>query len=113
MSAFDFTLDTFQHTQLNDTNVGFTARLVNWNFGNPLDPILNGVGDMRNTIVVSKIPTTSPNTRNLHLDRLSQILSDALTLDDMLVNLSGRDVVVSGECGEEVSFVVSKIEIHF
>lgn len=50
---------------------------------------------------------------HLHLDGFAKIFANSFSLNDMLVDFSSRDVVVSGEGSKKVSFVVSKVEIHF
>jgi len=83
-------------TQLDDTHIGLGPGLVNRDLGNALDPFLDGVGDVR-----------------YDLNRLAEIVADTLSLDDRLVNLARRDVVIACEGCEEVALVVAEIEIHF
>ena len=58
-------------TQLDNANIGFPPRLVNGNLGHPLDPILNGVGDVGD-----------------NLNGLAKVTTDTLALNNLLVNLA-------------------------
>lgn len=40
-------------TQFYDTDIGLGTRLIDWNLGNLLDPVLNGIGDMGYPATVS------------------------------------------------------------
>lgn len=83
-------------TELDDAHVGLLARVVNRYARNLLDPFLDRVCDVRD---------------DLH--GLTQIVAPALALDDLLVDLAGRDVVVAGEGDVEVALVIAEIEIDF
>lgn len=83
-------------TQLDDADIRLRLGLVDGDLGYPLNPFLNGIGDVRHD-----------------LDGLTEIVADALAVDDVLVDLSGGDVVIAGERGEEVALVVAKVEVHF
>lgn len=37
-------------SNLNDADIRLFARVINWDFGYPLDPVLDRVGDMRNDL---------------------------------------------------------------
>jgi hypothetical protein len=50
---------------------------------------------------------------HLHLNSFTEILSHTLSFNDMLIDLAGCDIVVSGECSKKISFIISEIEIHF
>jgi hypothetical protein len=47
------------------------------------------------------------------LNGFTEILSHTFSLNDVLVDLAGCDVVVSGECGKKISFIVAEIKVHF
>lgn len=49
----------------------------------------------------------------LHLNGLAEVFADAFAFNNLLVDLASCDVVVSGESGEEISLVVSEIQVHF
>lgn len=83
-------------TQLNDTDIRLLIRIVDRNPRNPLNPILNCVREVRHD-----------------LDRLSEIIAPALTLDDMLVDLARCDVVLACQGDIEIALVVSEIEVDF
>lgn len=40
-------IDEIQHT---NTNIGLFAALVNWDLGDSLNPVLDGICDMRNDL---------------------------------------------------------------
>lgn len=83
-------------TKLNDTHIRLLSRIINRYTRNLLDPFLNSICDVRD---------------DLH--SLAQVVALSLTLDDVLVDLAGRDVVVAGEGDVEVTLVVAEIEIDF
>lgn len=83
-------------TQLDDADIRLGLGLVDGDLGYPLNPLLNGIGDVGH---------------DLH--GLTKIMANALAVDDVLVDLSGGDVVIAGERGEEVALVVAKVEVHF
>jgi hypothetical protein len=53
------------------------------------------------------LPRIPDRDLETHLNGLSQVISSPLLLDDGLVDLSGRQVVVLGESDVEVTLVVS------
>ena len=69
--------------------------VVHRNLGHSFNPVLNGIGEVRH-----------------HLHRLSEIITLAFPLDDVLVDLARSDVVFARQSDIEVSFVVSEIEIN-
>jgi len=76
---------------LDDANIRLLSRLVDRDLGDPLNPILNGVGQVRNDLDgFTKVIAFS-----LRCQCGPLVSSPAhLAVDDMLVNLSGRHVVV-------------------
>lgn len=48
-----------------------------------------------------------------NLNSLSEIVTATLTLDNVLVDLAGGDVLVAREGNVEIALVVSKIEVNF
>lgn len=48
-----------------------------------------------------------------NLNSLSEIVTATLTLDNVLVDLAGGDVLVAREGDVEIALVVSKIEVNF
>jgi hypothetical protein len=48
-----------------------------------------------------------------HLHRLSKVISPSFLFNDVRVDFTGGDVVVTGEGDVEVSLVVSEVEICF
>ncbi|KAH3669957.1 hypothetical protein OGATHE_002770 [Ogataea polymorpha] len=87
---------TNSSTQFNDTDIWFHSRGVNRNSGNTLNPVLDGISDMRN-----------------NLNSFTQVVSFSLLLNHSRVNLACGDIVVFSERNTQVSFIVSQIKIHF
>lgn len=83
-------------TQLDNTNIRRLVCIVNRDPRDPLNPILNGVCEVRH---------------NLH--RFPKIVAATFTFDYVLVDLASCDVVLSSECDVEVALVVSKVEVDF
>ena len=52
------------------------------------------------------------NGGDVHLNGLAEVVTSALGLDDLLVDLAGGNIVVAGQGREEVALVVAQIEIH-
>lgn len=77
-------------TELNDAHVGCLVRIVDRYPRDPLDPVLDGIGQVRD---------------NLH--RAAEVVASTLTLDNMLVDLSSRNVVLASQGDVEVSLVVA------
>jgi hypothetical protein len=90
-SGLDITDGT---SELDDADIGLLARVVNGDGGNTLDPVLDGIGNVRDD-----------------LNGLTEVVSLALTLDDIPVDLAGGDVVGAGQSNVKVTLVVSEIEI--
>jgi len=86
----------YRASQLDYTSVGLFVRIINRYLRNILNPVLNGIGQMRH-----------------NLDCLAQVVAFPLFLYDMLVHLACCDVVVSRQGNVEVSLVVSEIEVDF
>lgn len=57
--------------------------------------------------MVRLLSTDYWNPQHLHLDGLSKIVANTFSLDDVLVYLAGRNVVVSGEGRQKISLVVA------
>lgn len=83
-------------SQFNDTHIGRLVRVIDWNTCNALNPVLDGICEVRN-----------------HLDRLTKIVTATFPLDDMLVDLARRDVVLAGKGDIKVTFIVAEIEVNF
>jgi len=80
--------------QLDDADIRLLARVIDWYPRHPLDPVLDGLRDVRHD-----------------LDRLPQVVAPALALDNMLVDFTGRNVVVARQGDVEVALVVAEIEV--
>lgn len=52
------------------------------------------------------------NGGDVHLNGLAEVVTSALGLDDLLVDLAGGNIVVAGQGREQVALVVAQIEIH-
>ena len=87
---------TDRTSQLNYTDIGFLARVIDGYPRNLLDPVLNCIGNVRD---------------DLH--GLTQVVALALALDDMLVDFARRDVVIACQGNVEVALVVAEIEVDF
>lgn len=83
-------------TQLDYANIRLFTRIIDRYPRHPLDPRLDGIRDVRD---------------DLH--RLAQIIALALALDDLLVDLARRDVVVARQGNVEVALVVAEIQVDF
>jgi hypothetical protein len=83
-------------SQLNDTHIRHLLGVIDRNPGNPLNPVLDCIRQVRN-----------------HLDRLADVLASTLLLDDVLVDLACGDVVLARERDVEVAFIVAKVKIDF
>lgn len=81
-------------TQLNDAHIRCLVRIVDGDACNALNPVLDRVCQVRD---------------NLH--RTSEVVTATLALNDVLVDLARRDVVLARQRDVEVTLVVSKIEI--
>lgn len=100
--------------QLDDTDVGGLVGLVDGDLGNALDPVLDGVRKMRNNLDGLSEVVSSPLNRNIskfESGRWKLVSKTHLALNDMLVNLSRRDVVLASKSNVEVTLVVSEIQI--
>ena len=89
--ALDITNGT---TELDYTNIRLFVRIVDGYPGDPLDPILNCIRDVRDD-----------------LNGLTQVCPLPLLLDNVLVYLARSNIVVSCESDVQVALVVAKIEI--
>jgi hypothetical protein len=81
-------------SQLDDTHIWSLVGIVNRDSGHSLDPVLDGVCKMWD-----------------NLNSSSQVVTSTLLLDDVLVDLSGGDVVLAGESDVQVTFIVTQIQI--
>lgn len=98
-------------SQLDDTDVGSLVGLVDGNLGNALNPVLDGVRKMGDDLDGLSEVISSPLNRNFsQLSSVAGSMSEThLTLNDMLVNLPGRDVVLASKGDVEVTLVVSEV----
>jgi len=83
-------------SQLNDADIRPLIRIVHRYLRDPLDPVLDGVGDVRH-----------------HLHGAAEVVASPLALDDGLVDLAGRDVVLAGDGDVQVALVVAQVEVDF
>jgi len=91
------TLDISDSTsQLNNAHIRGLIGIVDWDTCYALDPILNRVGQVGH-----------------NLNGLSEVVTATLTLNDVLVDLAGGDVVLASEGDVEIAFVISEVEVDF
>jgi hypothetical protein len=83
-------------SELDYADIRLLARVIHRYPRDSLDPGLDGIGDVRD---------------DLH--RLAQVVALALALNDMLVNLARRDVIVARQGDVQVALVVAEIEVDF
>lgn len=77
-----------------NANIRLSTRLIDGDSGDPLNPLLNEVGDVRDD-----------------LDGTAQVISTTFPQADLHVDLAGGDVVVSGEVDAQISLVMTKIQV--
>jgi hypothetical protein len=82
--------------QLDYAHIRHLARIVDGYPRDPLDPVLDCIGNVRDD-----------------LDRLAQVRALAFLLNHVLVYLAGGDVVVAREGDVEVALVIAEIEVDF
>lgn len=83
-------------SKLDNADIRLLTSVVDWNFSDSLDPILNCLDNMRH-----------------NLYGMSKIVTASLLVDNELIDLAGCDVVVAGQCDVEVALVVAEIQIDF
>lgn len=83
-------------TKLYNAYIWLLVRVIDWDLGYPLDPVLNRIGDVWH-----------------NLDGPSKIVALSLAIDDVLVNLASGNVVLSSQSDVQIALVVPKIEIDF
>jgi hypothetical protein len=83
-------------SQLNYADIGLLARVIDGYPRDLLDPVLNRIGNVWHDLY-----------------GFAQVVALALALDDVLVDLARRDVVVASEGDVEVALVVAEIEVDF
>jgi hypothetical protein len=89
--ALDITDGT---AKLDYAHIGLLVGVVDGNLGNLDDPVLDCIGDVRHD-----------------LDCLAQVVAPALALNDVLVDLAGRDIILARQGDVEVALVVAQIKI--
>lgn len=83
--ALDITDGT---SKLNDAHIRLHVGSINRDSGNSLDPVLDGVGDVWNAVVISpgfnglQFAVTNKGI-DTHLDSLSEVITTAFLLDDL------------------------------
>ena len=81
--------------KLNDAHLRYFALPTHGQPSHPLDPLLDGVGDVRH-----------------HLDSLAQVIPLSLLADHALVNLPCRNIVVPTKRDVQKTFIVAKVEVN-
>lgn len=87
---------TNRTSQLDDAHVRLLTRVIDGDFCNSFNPVLDGVDNVRH-----------------HLDRVAEVVTSALLLDDVGVDFTGCNVVLAGQGNVEVTLVVAEIEVDF
>ena len=82
-------------SELNQTDIGAAGLAVDRDLGNLIDPLLDRVSYMRD-----------------HLHSLSQVVTIALLLDDLVVDLTRRDIVTRSKGDVQEALVVTQVEIR-
>lgn len=83
-------------SELDNADIRLLIGVVNWNFGNSLNPVLDGVGNVRH---------------DLH--GFAQIVTLALPADNLLVYFASGDVILTRQGYVEVAFIISQVQINF
>ena len=83
-------------SKLDNANIRLLTSIVDWDLSDSLDPILDRLDNVWNDLY-----------------SMSKVITASFFEDDMLIDLSSRNVVVAGQCDVEVALVVSKIQIDF
>lgn len=78
----------------NDAHIRFPSRVIHRNPRHTLNPVLNGVRQVR-----------------YNLNSLAQVVTATLALDNMLVDFPRGDILISRERDVEITFVVPEIQI--
>mmetsp|Transcript_14765 Transcript_14765/g.28422 ORF Transcript_14765/g.28422 Transcript_14765/m.28422 type:complete len:226 (+) Transcript_14765:1155-1832(+) len=82
-------------SQLNDAHVGNARVAVHGDVRDALDPVLDGVRDVRH-----------------HLHRLPQVIPAPLPLNHVLIDLASGDVVVLGQLHIQKALVIPQVQVH-
>jgi len=80
--------------ELDDADIRLFTGIVHRDRSDTLHPVLDGIGDVGD-----------------HLDCLAEIITLALTFDDIAVDLAGGDVVGTSESHIQVTLIVAKVEV--
>lgn len=83
-------------TKLNDADIWLLIRIIDGYSSDLLDPVHNRIRDMRH---------------DLH--RLAQVVATSLALDDVLIDLARRYIVVTREGDVQIALVVAEVEVDF
>lgn len=81
--------------KLDDADIGLGIRFVNAHLSRVLNLALDGVGNMRH-----------------NLDSLAEIIPSAFRFDDLVVDLSSRDVILLAQRDRKIALVVSEVKIQ-
>jgi hypothetical protein len=82
-------------TQLDYANIRLLICIVDWDLGDPLDPVDNCVCDVWN-----------------NLYGFAEVVTLPFPLDNMLVDFAGRDVVLASQSDVQIALVVAQVEIN-
>lgn len=83
-------------SKLNYADVRLFICVINGHLGHFLDPILNSICEVGNDLYC-----------------FAQIVAFPFTVNDMLINLAGCDVAISGQGDVQIALVVAQIEVYF
>ena len=97
---------------LDDAHVRLLAGLVNRYLRDPLDPVLNGIGEVRNDLYCFAEVVASSLKGSAVIAHFRQIRRAAhFAADYMLVHFAGGDIVIPTETDIEVALVISEIQV--
>lgn len=119
-------------TYLDDANIRFLASVINRDFGDAFNPILDRGCDMGNNlgnlstdregVELDYLPGQSfPSSLHVAIARKHAFntrlrigkIAPHLLLDNLTINLACRDIVIARQRDVQISLIVSEVEIDF
>ena len=94
-----------------DAYIGLLSGIIHWYLGNPLDVVLNGVGNVWDDLDWEE----STHALSLHIatgvTRFAEVVSSPLFLEHSRVDLSGGYVALAGQLDAEISWSGESIAV--